>query len=634
MPYGYNGKILHVDLTNSRLEMEEPSEDFYRKYMGGSAMGMYYILRDTPIGVDPLAPENVLTVMASVVTGTLISGQSRVNVNARSPLTDTIGDSQSGGFFPANLKFAGIDGIVVTGRSPKPVYLTVIEGKVALGEAGHLMGKLTGEVEAILKEELDDPKVQILQHGPAAENGVLFSALMSMANRANGRTGMGLVMASKNLKAIVVKGTKKMEMADRDGLKALMKAGPGLLKENADVEDCGTFGTAACVNVHNEVGAQPFLNYNQGQWDRAVDVSGETMYDTILKKRDTCYACIVRCKRVVEVTEPPYKVDPLYGGPEFETLSTLGTYCGINDLAAVCKANQACNEYGIDTITCGATISFAMECFEKGIIGLEETGGLELRFGDADAMLEVLQQIVTNSGALGPVLSQGSARAAEKWGPEAADCLITAKKLEAPAHMPQWKKGLGLIYAVNPFGADHQSSEHDPNYEEGTTDLILGHLAEIDLTEVQEPESLEPEKVRFAIKTQIFYSLLDTLELCQFVWGPAWSLYGPLQTVELVRTVTGWDVGIDELMRAGERRLNMLRAYNAREGFGRKEDKLPKKFFKALEGGGPFAGKALDKDEYERAISHYYELADWTKDGVPAPAKMLELGLEWVEMPS
>jgi len=413
----------------------------------------------------------------------------------------------------------------------------------------------------------------------------------------------------------------------------LMKGGPGLMKENEDVDGCGTFGTASCMNVHNEVGAQPFLNYNQGQWDRAVDISGETMSDTILKKRETCYACIVRCKRVVEVTEPPYKVDPLYGGPEFETLSTFGTYCGINNLAAVSRANQICNEYGIDTITCGATISFAMECFEKGVIGLEETGGLELRFGDADVMLEVLQQIVTNSGTLGPVLSQGSARAAEKWGPEAADCLITVKRLEAPAHMPQWKKGLGLIYAVNPFGADHQSSEHDPNYEEGSTDLILGHLAEIDLTEVQKPESLEPEKVRFAIKTQIFYSLLDTLELCQFVWGPAWSLYGPSQTVDLVRTVTGWDVSIDELMRAGERRLNMLRAYNAREGFGRKDDKLPKKFFKALEGGGPFAGKALDKEEYERAISLYYEMADWTEDGVPAPAKMLDLGLEWVEMP-
>jgi aldehyde:ferredoxin oxidoreductase len=185
------------------------------------------------------------------------------------------------------------------------VYLTVIDGKVAFRDAGHLMGKLTGEVEAILKEEFDDPKIHILQHGPGAENGVLFSALMSMANRANGRTGMGLVMASKNLKAIVVKGTKKMEMADRDGLKALMKTGPGLMKENEDVDGCGTFGTAICMNIHNEVGAQPFLNYNEGQWDRAVDISGETMSDTILLKRDTCYACIVRCKRVVEITEPP-----------------------------------------------------------------------------------------------------------------------------------------------------------------------------------------------------------------------------------------------------------------------------------------------------------------------------------------
>ncbi len=469
---------------------------------------------------------------------------------------------------------------------------------------------------------------------PRAENGVLFSALMSMANRAAGRTGMGLVMASKNLKAIVVKGTKKMEMADRDGLKAIMKAGPGLMKENEDVDGCGTFGTASCMNIHNEVGAQPTSTTTKASGIAPWTSAARPCTTPSSKNATPVTPVSFAANGWSRSPRPPSRWIPLYGGPEFETLSTFGTYCGINDLAAVARANQTCNEYGVDTITCGATISFAMECFEKGIIGLEETGGLELRFGDAEVMLEVLQQIVTNSGALGPVLSQGSARAAEKWGPEAADCLITVKGLEAPAHMPQWKKGLGLIYAVNPFGADHQSSEHDPNYEEGSTDLILGHLAEIGLTEPQKPESLEPEKVRFAAKTQIFYSLLDTLELCQFVWGPAWSLYGPSQTVDLVRTVTGWDVSIDELMRVGERRLNMLRAYNAREGFGRKDDKLPKKFFKALKGSGPFAGKALDKEEYERALSLYYEMADWTEDGVPAPAKMLDLGLEWVEMPS
>jgi aldehyde:ferredoxin oxidoreductase len=356
------------------------------------------------------------------------------------------------------------------------------------------------------------------------------------------------------------------------------------------------------------------------------------MYDTILKERDTCYACVVRCKRVVEINEGPYLVDPLYGGAEYETLGTFGSYCGIGDLAAVSKANQICNEYAVDSISCGATIAFAMECFEKGIITTEQTGGLELRFGNADAMLEVLQQIVTCSGPLGPILGQGSARAAKVWGPQAQDCLITVKNEEAPAHMPQAKKSLAIIYAANPFGADHQSSEHDPMYEEETSELYLTRLAELDLKDPPPPGSLNAEKVRFAAYGQRFYSLLDTLELCQFVWGPAWTLYGPTETVELVRAVTGWPVSLFELMKVGERRLNMLRLFNAREGFSRKDDCLPPKFFKPLQGTGPTAGVAIDPVEFEQAMSLYYEINGWAQDGTPTPAKLADLGISWAEV--
>jgi aldehyde:ferredoxin oxidoreductase len=629
MPYGYTGKILHVDLTHKKLEVEEPPESFYRKYMGGSAMGMYYILRGTPVGVDALAPENIITVMASVTTGAPISGQSRVNVNAKSPFTGTIGDSQGGGFFPAELKFAGFDGIVVTGRSEKPVYLSILHGKPELHDASHLTGKLTGEVMAVLKQEVGEPKAEVLQYGPGAENGVLFSSLVSMANRHNGRTGMGLVMASKNLKAIVVRGRQKVEMADPAALTALNKAGAKMLPENPDVDGLGKYGTGSVVMVNQAMGCLPTRNYNEGTFEYAEDISGEKMYDTILKKRDTCYACIVRCKRVVEITEGPYQVDPLYGGPEFETMGAFGSFCSVRDLAAISKANQICNEYGIDTITCGATIAFAMECFEKGIIGHKETGGLELRFGNVDAMVQVVQQIVTVSGALGPVLAQGSARAAKQWGPAAEECLVTVKNQELPAHSPQGKKSLALIYAVNPFGADHQSSEHDPMYEAGTAELYLTRLAALDLKDPPEPGSLGAEKVRFASYSQIFYSLLDTLELCQFVWGPGWTLYGPDETVELVRSITGWPVSLFELMKVGERRLNMLRVFNAREGFSRKDDKLPKKFFKPLQGSGPTAGFAFDPVEFEKVLDLYYALNGWTTDGNPTRAKLVDLGIEW-----
>jgi aldehyde:ferredoxin oxidoreductase len=517
---------------------------------------------------------------------------------------------------------------VVKGKSAKPVYLSILDGKAELHDASHLVGKVTGEVDAMLRAEVGEPKAEVLQYGPAAENGVLFSSLVSMANRNNGRTGMGLVMASKNLKAIVVKGKGKVEVANPAGLAALNKAGPKLMPENPDMDGLGTHGTASVLLPQNMMGTLPTFNYNEAQFALAEDISGERMSETILKKRETCHACVVRCKRVVEIKDGPHQAEPLYGGPEYETLGTFGSYCGVNDLAAIATANQICNMYGVDTISCGATIAFAMECYEKGIIGAEQTGGLALRFGNAEAMLETLQQIVENRGPLGKVLSQGSARAAKAWGPAAEACLITVKGQEAPAHMPQAKKSLSVIYAVNPFGADHQSSEHDWMYEDGVASpLYLGRLAELDLKDPCEPGSLGLEKVRFAAYTHIFYSILDTLELCQFVWGPAWTLYGPSELVELVRAVTGWQVSLYELMKVGERRLNMLRFFNAREGFTRKEDALPKKFFQPLQGEGPTAGVAIDPAEFETALDTYYQLMGWTQDGVPTPVKLAELGI-------
>jgi aldehyde:ferredoxin oxidoreductase len=307
----------------------------------------------------------------------------------------------------------------------------------------------------------------------------------------------------------------------------------------------------------------------------------------------------------------------------------LGSYCGIDNLAAVSKANQICNEYGVDTIACGATIAFAMECYEKGIITKEQTGGIELKFGSAEAMLKTLDQIVKNDGPLGKVLSQGSERAAKTWGKGADECLITVKGAEAPAHMPQAKRSLGLIYAVNPFGADHQSSEHDPYYEEGIGDFNLNRLKEMGLGSPQPAYSLTEEKVRFAYETQLFYSMMDSAELCQFVYGPTWTLYGPSETVEMMKAVTGWDLTVEELLEVGRRRLNLFRTFNAREGFGRKDDQLPKKFFKQLAGTGPTAGFVLTRQEIDSALDHYYKIAGWTSEGVPTRDTLKKHDLEW-----
>jgi len=629
MPNGYNGKILHVDLTEGTLTIEEPEEAFYRKYMGGSAMGMYYILREMPKGADPVGPDNVLTLMTGVTTGAAISGQSRINANAKSPISGGIGDSQSGGFFPAELKFAGIDGLVIKGRSEKPVYLWIKDGEFEVRDAAHLLGLKTGDVEEILQNELGDKKIEVLQHGPAAEKGVIFSSLVSMANRNNGRTGMGLVMASKNLKAVVVRGRKKPAIADSKALIALNKTGPKILPDNPDMPGLAAEGTATVVIFQNTSGTLPTRNYNEGQFEYCEDISGARMVETILKERDTCYACVVRCKRVVEIKEGAYKVDPKYGGPEYETLGTFGSYCDVNNLAAISVANQMCNEYAVDTIAAGATIAFAIECFEKGVITKEQTGGLELKFGDADAMLKALEMMLNAEGEFGKTLGMGSERAAKVWGNGADEYLITVKGAEAPAHMPQAKRSLGLIYAVNPFGADHQSSEHDPYYEEGVADLNLNRLKLIGLDTPQPGYSLTTEKVRFAYLTQVFYSMLDSVELCQFVYGPAWTLYGPAETVAMINAVTGWDVTVDELMTVGERRLNLFRIFNAREGLDRNADKLPKKFFKALGGAGPTAGIALTHEEIESAKDAYYKLAGWTNNGIPTRQTMERLDIAW-----
>ncbi|HEX9925751.1 MAG TPA: aldehyde ferredoxin oxidoreductase family protein [Anaerolineae bacterium] len=641
MPYGYNGKILHIDLTTGKLEVEEPPESFYRKYMGGSALNMVYLLREMPAGADPLGPDNILALSVGVTTGAPVSGQSRMTATAKSPLTGAIGDAQCGGFFPAEMKFAGFDAFIIKGQSPKPVYLWINDGEYELRDAGHLWGKITGEVEASIKEELGDKRIEIAQVGPAGEAGVRFAAIINMSNRANGRTGMGAVMASKNLKAIAVRGKrgkKNFSMANKQALIDMARHGAKIMPES-DVAGLGKYGTAETTGAQQSVGMLPSFNFSSGVFDGWEKIDGPTMYDTILRGaaedkqdlrgRDTCYSCTIRCKRVVEVTEGPYQVDPHYGGPEYETTSTFGNYCGISDLSAIAKANEICNKYGMDTISCGATIAWAMECFENGKLSIEDTDGLELRFGNAEAMVKLTEMIAKREG-FGDILANGSAGAAEIIGRGTDEFLITSHKQEAPAHMPQLKRSLALIYAVNPFGADHQSSEHDGSYE-GESVSYPDRMALLDLTEAQPKLSLGPEKVRYARRTQYLYSAMDSVNVCQFVYGPAWQLYGPQELLDLINDVTGWDVTIDELLSVGERRLNMLRAFNAREGIDREQDKLPEKMFKKALKGGSTDGVKVDEAEFEAALDEYFRQNDWdVETGIPSRYKLEALDLAWV----
>jgi aldehyde:ferredoxin oxidoreductase len=637
MPYGYNGKILHVNLSSAMLTIEEPSEEFYRKYMGGSALNLYYLLKGIPPAIDPLGPENILALSVSVVTGTPISGQSRLTASAKSPLTGCIGDSQSGGFWPAELKFAGIDAIIIKGKSPSPVYLWIHDGAVELRDATQLWGQLTGDADKAIKAELDDQKIKVLQIGPAGEKRIRFASLINNCNRANGRTGMGAVMGSKNLKAIAVRGTQRPALADKGAFRALARQGAKDFPDSM-IAEMGKFGTSGGVAANQASGGLPSYNYSSGVFDDWEKISGKTMYDTIRRGceegqqqkygRDTCFGCIVHCKPVVEIKKGQFAVSPTYGGPEYETLATFGSYCGIDDLAAIAKANATCNQYGMDTISCGATIAWAMEAFESDVLTLEDTGGLRLKFGNAAAMVKLTEMIGQRQG-FGDVLAEGSARAAERLGC-GTEFLITIKGQEAPAHMPHVKRSLALIYAVNPFGADHMSSEHDPAYETYFK-YFKKRLELLGLREPQATQSLSTEKITFARKTQYLYSMLDSLNLCQFVYGPSWHLYGPREIMKLVQAVTGWDVSIDELITMGERRLNMMRVFNAREGINRNQDQLPVKFYQKPLKGGLTDGWKIDKSEFEAALEEYYRQCGWDiESGAPMRDTLERLGLSWV----
>lgn len=431
-------------------------------------------------------------------------------------------------------------------------------------------------------------------------------------------------MGSKNLKAIVVRPGKGPRFHQPAGLKELGRWAAEHF-EKSDVYGLGIYGTAGVLAGQQKLGGLPTRNWSGGHFEAYESLTGPTLAKTILKERDTCYACVVRCKRVVEFDTDSFDVDPVYGGPEYETIAAFGSYLGISDLQAVSKANELCNKYGVDTISCGATIAWAMDCFEQGILTLEDTGGIALRFGDAGAMLQMVEQLVRREG-FGSVLADGSARAAEQFGLAAQDLVVAVKKQELPAHMPEAKRSLALIYAVNPYGADHQSSEHDPSF---TPEFAYTErMAEIGLTEPMPLRDLGEQKVRYGFTTQQVYSACNSLCVCQFVYGPAWHLYSTGQLVELVNAATGWGIDVQELLQIGERTINLQRLFNLREGLTHQDDTLPKRLFTPRKGGAT-DGVMIPPEQLAQAIQTYYAIAGWDENGVPSQAKLDELGIGW-----
>lgn len=612
--HGYAGNILRVNLSDSTVSVETPGESFYRTYFGGTGFISYYLLEELPKGVDPLSPENMLIFALGPMTGHPLAGSGRNSVGAKSPLTGAIGFSEAGGFWGAELKKAGFDAIIITGRSEQPCYIYVRDGRAEIRDGRSIWGKTTGEVEDILREETGEPHLRVAQCGIAGENKVRYACVLNDVTHAYGRSGMGAVMGSKNLRAIAVRGTLEIPTADRDKILELAKSMATDRRKNWEgFRDTGTAG--GVVSLHNQ-SALPTMNFKYGQFDGHQKISGQTMRDTVLVNRDNCYACPVHCKRVVK-TGDPYNVDPRYGGPEYETIGSLGSTCGVDDLPAVCKGNELCNAYGLDTISTGVSIAFAMECYEKGILSRDDLDGIDARFGNPLAMLALLEKIAGREG-IGDLLAEGTLRAARKLGAGSEDFAMQVKGQEIPMHEPRLKMGLGVGYALSPTGADHCHNIHDTGFVKGNQGArAYGILDPLPL------DDLGPEKVRLLSYMLSRRHFGNCVGICDFV---GWQ---DDDMVAMVRAATGWNSSILELLKVGERAMTLARLFNLREGFTDKDDILPKRFYEPF-ATGPLAGVAPTPLQIETAKRDYYEMMGWDRDtGIPSRGKAMELGIQW-----
>jgi aldehyde:ferredoxin oxidoreductase len=627
MGYGSTGKYLRVDLSSGSIQEESLDKSFYRLYPGGKALAGYFLLQELAPHTDPFSPNNLLVLANGLLTGSPIATATRFTAAARSPLTGCYGESEAGGYFGPELKMAGYEAVLISGRADSPVYLSIGPGGASLKDAGHLWGHDPEEVQDQIRTELGDSKVQVLQIGLAGEKRVLYAALMHGLRHYNGRNGIGAVMGSKNLKAVAVRGRGGAYRELAHAPQELAVLGQRLAKEvrsHPQSWDLHEKGTIALVGGLQSAGILPTLNFRSGGFEGADKIKWEAYQQEILEKHGTCFACAVRCKPEVR-SGGSYNLNSEYGGPEYEAVAGFGSNCGVDDLQAIAKANELCNRFVMDTISTSATIAFAMECFERGLIGPKETGGLDLRFGNIEAMLQAVEQIANRQG-FGNLLADGSLRAAQTIGGNALDYAIQVKGQELAMHDPRGKAMVGLGYAVSENGADHLVSIHDTLLQNPDSVGFKSAQA-LGIQHALPAKLLNDEKAATYYICENWVSLEKVLGLCYF--GPApRSFMQVVDVVALVRAATGWDVDLAELLRVGERATNMTRVFNTREGFSRSDDRLPARLFHPLEG-GVLTGVSLSKFDFEQALTELYRLKGWDPaSGAPTPEKLqsLELG--------
>ena len=608
---GYMGKIARIDLTSGKASIEELKEEVARKYLGGKGLGAYLLYYSLRPHTEPCDPGNILIFAAGPLTGTSFPTASRGSVITRSPLTGTFLDSYAGGLFGPCIKYSGFDGLMITGKATSPVYLVVDNGRCSIHDARHLWGLSTSETETRLIGELkqaDRDKMSIASVGPGAENGVRFSGIVT-DRRMFGRGGAGTVMGSKNLKAIVLKGENRIEVADESGFKTVVKSCQQKIAEHPMTKRGGQFrrfGTMDTVDLTQETGTLPTRNWQENTFDHAEQITGTAFLKYVTRSR-ACYLCPIGCSRDTKalVGGSEYVTE----GPEYETIFAFGSNCAIEDPSFIIAADKLCDEYGIDSISCGGVIGFAMECFERGLLPERETGGLDLSFGNGEALLELIHLIGKREG-IGRLLSEGVKIASEKIE-GSSRFAMHVKGLEPPGYDPRGMKGQALTYALSDRGACHLRSNT-------LRTELLGLPQPVDRYGYE-------GKAAMVRELQLTYVIFDSLIGCAF-GGFAIT---QKDYVDGVAALTGWPFTLKELRQIAERTWNLTRLFNVREGFTRKDDTLPLRLFEEASSKGPSKGQVVDRIAFEKMLDDYYQIVGWDRlTGSPTEKKLIELGIE------
>ena len=595
---GYCGKLLRVNLSTGQIATEPIDLELAKKFVGGRGLGTYYLSNEVDPGVDALSPDNKLILATGPLTGSPAPASGRYMAVTKSPLTGTVASSNSGGRWGVQLKFAGYDMIILEGKAPQPCYITIRDEQVELHDAAEYWGKLVGETTASLVEKSGDPKASVLTIGPAGERMSPIAAIMNDEFRAAGRSGVGAVAGSKNLKAIVARGSGRVEPAQPEKAKELLKDLRAMIRDNPVTgQTLPTYGTAALVNIINESGIYPTENFQKGYFELADQASGEVLAEKYLTGKDVCHGCPIACGRYCRAD------DVEGGGPEFETIWAYSADCGVSDLAAVIKANKWCNEYGIDTISAGATIACAMEMYQKGILREDDVDGPPLEFGSGEAIVEWTRKMGAGEG-LGGKMALGSYRLAEMYG--AVELSMTVKKLELPAYDPRGGQGHGLAYATSNRGGCH----------------VRGYLISPEIVGI--PEKLDPfvldGKALWAKLFQDLTAVIDSLGMCLFT---SFALRTENYR-DLFNVVVGESWSSEDVLTAGERIWNLERMFNLNAGIGSDQDTLPRRL---LEEPSPVGAAKGHVHRLGELLPHYYRERGWTQEGLPTEEKLNQLGL-------